>query len=99
MSSKICKMIFRTAVASDLYKIVNIHIESFPNGIQTYMGDTYLRQKYYFLIMFSEVKLVCEINAEVVGFSFSSPKPDFKSNKKYFNCIEIILWTITTIFY
>tara|TARA_B100000787_G_C16199093_1_gene303430 strand:+ start:10117 stop:10737 length:621 start_codon:yes stop_codon:yes gene_type:complete len=97
MSSKICKMIFRTAVASDLYKIVNIHIESFPNGIQTYMGDTYLRQKYYFLIMFSEVKLVCEINAEVVGFSFSSPKPDFKLKLSFKHYFQITLSLIKNI--
>lgn len=80
-------MIFRTASISDLSKIINIHIESFPNGLQTYMGNTYLIEKYSFLIKFSEVKLVCEINREVVGFSFSSPKPHFKlklSFKHYF---------------
>jgi hypothetical protein len=84
-------MIFREAFPSDLYKIVKIHLESFPKGIQTYMGDTYLRQKYYFLIMFSEVKLVCEINGEVVGFSFSSPKPDFKLKLSFNHCFQIIL--------
>ena len=82
-------MIFRTATPSDIYKIVNIHIDSFPDGIQTYMGDTYLRKKYHFLIMFSEVKLVCEINREVVGFSFSSPEPDFKLKYSFISYLQI----------
>jgi hypothetical protein len=90
-------MIFRTATPSDIYKIVNIHIDSFPDGIQTYMGGKYLRKKYYFLIMFSEVKLVCEINGEVVGFSFSSPKPDFKLKLSFISYLQIILSLIKNI--
>ena len=71
-------MIFRTAIHSDVNKIVKIHMQSFPKGIQTYMGYNYLIKKYNFLIMFSELKLVCEVEGEVVGFVFSSPKSDFK---------------------
>jgi len=84
-------MIFREAVSPDIYSIVNIHIDSFPDGIQTYMGNTYLRKKYHFLIMFSEVKLVCEINGEVVAFCFSSPKPNFKLKLGFLSYLQIIL--------
>lgn len=84
-------MIFRTAIHSDIYKIVNIHLHSFPKGIQTYMGRNYLTKKYNFLIMFSELKLVCEIEGEVVGFVFSSPKPDFNFKLSLKNYFQIIL--------
>lgn len=90
-------MIFRTATPSDLNKIVNIHIESFPDGIQTYMGDMYLRKKYHFLIIFSEVKLVCEIDGEVYAFSFSSPKHDFKLKLSFISYLQIILSLIKNI--
>lgn len=83
-------MIFRTATPSDVYEIVNIHLDSFPDGIQTYMGERYLSKKYQFLIMFSEVKLVCEINKEIVGFCFSAPDSDFKLKYNFINYLQIV---------
>ena len=90
-------MIIRTASLLDINDIINIHIESLPKGIQTYMGLSFLRQKYYFLIMFSEVKLVCEINGEVVGFSLSSPKSEFKLKLKLKHFLKISLNLIKNI--
>ena len=50
--------------------------------------------------MFSELKLVCEVEGEVVGFVFSSPKSDFKlklSSKNYFKIILSLIKNIVIV--
>lgn len=84
-------MIIRNAVLSDLDEIILIHKDSFPKGIQTYMGDEYLRRRYRFLIRYSEIKLVSEFDSEVIGFNFSTPKETYKLKNSFYDYVLILL--------
>lgn len=67
------KINFREATFVDLNQIIQIHKDSFPEGIQTYLGNKYLRILYSSLIDSSEINIVCESQGKVIGFSFSPP--------------------------
>lgn len=78
MSNTIGDLNLRQAESSDIVKIIDIHKESFPEGIQTFIGSYYLEFLYKNLIDNSEIALVCEIDSNIVGFAISSNRKNKK---------------------